>query len=155
MLEVGDVAPDFVLPGIDGEVSLAQELAAAEKGVVVYVYPRAMTPGCTTQACDFRDSLNSLRAAGYRVIGMSPDKPEKLAKFAERDSLNFPLASDTDHAVMEKYGAWGEKKNYGKVVVGTIRSTFVVGKDGRLEHVMRNIKAKGHVARLRRQLGID
>ena len=155
MLEVGDVAPDFVLPGIDAEVSLAKELAAAEKGVVVYVYPRAMTPGCTTQACDFRDNLNSLRSAGYRVIGISPDKPEKLAAFAERDSLNFPLASDPEHAVMEQYGAWGEKKNYGKVVVGTIRSTFVVGKDGRLEHVMRNIKAKGHVARLRRQLGID
>ncbi len=155
MLEVGDVAPNFALPGIDGEVSLASVLAASERGVVVYVYPRAMTPGCTTQACDFRDSLGSLMSAGYSVIGISPDRPERLAKFAEKESLNFPLASDPDHEVMKAYGAWGEKKNYGKAVVGTIRSTFVVGKDGRLGLVLRNVRAKGHVARLRRELGID
>lgn len=154
MLKVGDVAPDFTLPSLDGQVCLTDELEKAVKGVVVYVYPRAMTPGCTAQACDFRDSLNVLKSAGYTVIGISPDTPERLAKFVERDSLNFPLVSDVDHSTMETYGAWGEKKNYGKTVVGVIRSTFVVGKDGRLTHVMRNVRAKGHVARLCNELGI-
>ena len=118
MLECGDKAPDFSLPTVgDGEVSLSGELAQAERGVIVYFYPRAMTPGCTKQACDFRDSWQALTEAGYRVIGVSPDKVERLAKFTERDSLNFPLASDVDHTVMEAYEVWGEKKNYGKVTV--------------------------------------
>jgi peroxiredoxin Q/BCP len=114
-----------------------------------------MTPGCTTQACDFRDSLNSLGAAGYSVVGISPDAPGKLATFAEKERLTFPLASDPDHAVAESYGAWGEKKLYGKVVVGLVRSTFVVAPDGTVAHAYRNVKATGHVARLRRDLGID
>ena len=153
--EVGEVAPDFTLPGVDGTVSLAEELEKADRGVVVYFYPKAMTPGCTTEACDFRDSLNSLKGAGYTVIGISPDKVESLAKFAQRDGLNFPLVSDPDRAVMTAYGAYGEKMNYGKLIKGVIRSTFVVGKDGRFEVAQYSVKAKGHVARLRKTLGID
>jgi len=113
-----------------------------------------MTPGCTTQACDFRDSLDSLAAAGFVVLGLSPDKPEKLAKFRERDGLTFPLLSDTDKSVLEAYGAYGEKKLYGKTVVGVIRSTFVIDEDGAIEKAMYNVKATGHVAKLRRDLGI-
>jgi peroxiredoxin Q/BCP len=114
-----------------------------------------MTPGCTTQACDFRDSLSSLNAHGLAVIGISPDAPSKLAKFRERDSLTFPLVSDPDKAVLTAYGAYGEKQNYGKTVVGVIRSTFVIDPDGRIEKAMYNVKATGHVAKLRRDLGID
>ena len=113
-----------------------------------------MTPGCTTQACDFRDSLASLEAAGFAVVGLSPDKPEKLAKFRERDALTFPLISDPDHAVLEEYGAWGEKNLYGKKYVGVIRSTFVINGDGKIEQAMYNVKAKGHVAKLRNELGL-
>ena len=113
-----------------------------------------MTPGCTTQACDFRDSLSSLNAAGVRVLGISPDSPAKLVRFRERDGLTFPLLSDEDHAVMTAYGAWGQKKLYGKTVTGVIRSTFVVAPDGTLEQAMYNVKATGHVAKLRRELGI-
>ena len=122
--------------------------------LVLYAYPAALTPGCTTQACDFRDSLDALNAAGVKVVGISPDKPEKLAKFRERDALTFPLISDPDHAVLEEYGAWGEKNLYGKKYVGVIRSTFVINGDGKIEQAMYNVKAKGHVAKLRNELGL-
>ena len=152
-LEPGDEAPQFTLPDADGKpVSLSDY---AGRRVIVYVYPAAMTPGCTKQACDFRDSLQSLAAAGYAVLGLSPDKPEKLAKFRERDALNFPLLSDPDKQVLEAYGAYGEKKLYGKLVVGVIRSTFVVGADGKIELAQYGVKATGHVAKLRRDLRLD
>jgi peroxiredoxin Q/BCP len=152
-LAPGDTAPDFALPDADGkDVSLS---ALRGQKVVVYFYPAAMTPGCTTQACDFRDNLNSLKSAGYTVLGVSPDKPEKLAKFRERDGVNFPLLSDAGKTTLEAYGAFGEKMMYGKKVTGVIRSTFVVDEDGRVELAQYNVKAKGHVAKLRRDLGID
>ena len=155
-IEAGQKAPDFSLPKHGGgTVSLSEELERANKGVIVYFYPRAMTPGCTTEACDFRDSENSLRSAGYTVIGISPDPVERLEKFVDKESLNFPLASDEDKSVMEAYGAFGEKKNYGKIVQGVIRSTFVVEKDGTVASAQYNVKATGHVGRLRKQLGID
>lgn len=152
-LEVGDTAPDFTLPAADGaEVTLSDFRG---QRVVVYFYPAAMTPGCTTQACDFRDSLAALQSAGLQVLGISPDKPEKLEKFAEKESLNFPLLSDADKSVMTEWGAFGEKKNYGRIVQGVIRSTVVVDADGTVEHAQYNVKATGHVGRLRKQLGID
>jgi thioredoxin-dependent peroxiredoxin len=152
-LAPGDTAPDFTLPDADGkEVSLG-DLRGSK--VVVYFYPAAMTPGCTTQACDFRDNLNSLKSAGYSVLGISPDKPEKLAKFRERDSVNFPLLSDTSKTTLEAYGAFGEKTMYGKKVTGVIRSTFVVDEEGRIQVAQYNVKATGHVAKLRRDLGLD
>ena len=154
-LQEGDRAPEFTLQTIDGSVSLADELAKAEKGVVVYFYPKAMTPGCTTEACDFRDSENSLKSAGYTVIGISPDTVESLRKFVDRDNLNFPLASDAERKVLDAYGAFGEKKNYGKIVQGVIRSTFVVSKDGTISSAQYNVKATGHVGRLRKILGVD
>jgi peroxiredoxin Q/BCP len=151
-LAPGDAAPDFTLPDADGnEVSLS---ALRGQRVIVYFYPAAMTPGCTTQACDFRDSLSSLAAAGLAVIGISPDSPAKLAKFRERDGLNFPLLSDQKHAVLEAYGAYGEKMLYGKKSLGVIRSTFVVGPDGNIEQAQYGVKATGHVARLRKELGV-
>lgn len=152
-LSPGDVAPDFTLPDADGNpVSLASYRGAR---TVVYFYPAAMTPGCTTQACDFRDSLSALQAAGVSVISVSPDSPEQLAKFRDRDGLTFPLLSDEDRSVLTAYGAYGEKKLYGKVVEGVIRSTFVIAPDGTVEQAMYNVKATGHVAKLRRELGID
>ncbi|HKF31226.1 MAG TPA: thioredoxin-dependent thiol peroxidase [Jatrophihabitantaceae bacterium] len=151
-LAPGDTAPDFTLPDADGkDVSLSDFRG---RRVVVYFYPAAMTPGCTTQACDFRDSLSSLAASGVDVVGISPDKPEKLAKFRERDSLTFPLLSDPSRSVLEAYGAYGEKTMYGKKVTGVIRSTFVVDADGKIEQAQYNVKATGHVAKLRRDLGI-
>ena len=114
-----------------------------------------MTPGCTKQACDFRDSLASLQAAGYEVVGISPDKPAKLAKFRERDAITFPLVSDADKAVLTAYGAFGEKQMYGRTVTGVIRSTFVVDEDGKIEQAFYNVRATGHVAKLRRDLGLD
>jgi peroxiredoxin Q/BCP len=151
-LAPGDTAPDFTLPDADGkEVSLADFRG---RRVVVYFYPAAMTPGCTTQACDFRDNLSSLAAAGVDVVGISPDKPEKLAKFRERDSLTFPLLSDPSRSVLEAYGAYGEKTMYGKKVTGVIRSTFVVDAAGKIEQAQYNVKATGHVAKLRRDLGL-
>ena len=122
--------------------------------VIVYFYPNAMTAGCTTQACDFTDSLSSLKAAGYEVVGISPDAPAKLAKFRERDGLTITLLSDADKSVLQAYGAFGEKKLYGKVVEGVIRSTFVVDEDGKIELAQYNVKATGHVAKLRRDLGL-
>ncbi|MBS4752725.1 thioredoxin-dependent thiol peroxidase [Nocardioides sp. zg-ZUI104] len=154
-LSVGDVAPDFTLPSDTGEeVSLAGLLGEGRK-VIVYFYPAAMTPGCTKQACDFSDSLDSLQTAGYTVVGISKDTPAKLAKFRERDGLGITLLSDPDLAVHEAYGAYGEKKLYGKLVQGVIRSTFVVGTDGRVELAQYNVKATGHVSKLHRDLGLD
>ena len=150
-LHPGDPAPPFTLPDDTGaDVSLE---GYRGRKVVLYAYPAAMTPGCTTQACDFRDSLDSLSAAGYAVLGISPDPPEKLAQFRHADGLTFPLLSDADHSVLEKYGAYGEKQSYGKTAVGVIRSTFVVDEEGRVEKAMYNVKANGHVARLRHELG--
>jgi thioredoxin-dependent peroxiredoxin len=152
-LSPGDPAPDFTLPDADGnDVALAD---FRSRKVVVYFYPAAMTPGCTKQACDFRDNLSSLKSAGYAVLGISPDKPEKLAKFRERDAVNFPLLSDPSRSTLEAYGAFGEKTMYGKKVTGVIRSTFVVDEDGTVELAQYNVKATGHVAKLRRDLGLD
>ena len=151
-LAPGDTAPGFDLPTDTGSVKLA-DLRGTK--VIVYFYPSAMTPGCTKQACDFTESLNTLEAAGYTVVGISPDKPEKLAKFRERDSLTITLASDADKSVMTAYGAYGEKKLYGKVVQGVIRSTIVVDEDCTVVLAHYNVRATGHVAKLRRDLGID
>jgi peroxiredoxin Q/BCP len=151
-LSPGDTAPDFTLPDDTGTpVSLAD---LRGRKVIVYFYPAAMTPGCTTQACDFTESLASLQAAGYEVVGISPDAPAKLAKFRERDGLTIRLLSDPDKAVLTAWGAYGEKKLYGKVVEGVIRSTVVVDGDGRVELAQYNVKATGHVAKLRRDLGL-
>jgi len=151
-LAPGDVAPDFTLPTDTGErVSLADHRG---RKVIVYFYPAAMTPGCTTQACDFTDSLSALQGAGYDVLGISPDKPEKLAMFRDKDNLTITLLSDADRSVMTAYGAYGEKKMYGKTVEGVIRSTFVVDEEGRIELAQYNVKATGHVAKLRRDLAL-
>jgi peroxiredoxin Q/BCP len=152
-LSPGDQAPDFTLPTADGGQLSLSDLRGNK--VILYAYPAAMTPGCTTQACDFRDSLASLQGAGYRVVGISPDSPAKLAKFVERDALTFPLVADQDKSVLTAYGAYGEKQNYGKTVMGVIRSTFVIDENGRVERAMYNVKATGHVAKLRRELGLD
>lgn len=155
-LDVGDKAPDFTLPTPDGSsVSLSHLRTTAPKGVIVYFYPAASTPGCTKEACDFRDSLASLQRAGYAVVGVSPDPVAKLAKFADEEGLTFPLASDADHAVLEAYGAWGEKQNYGRTITGVIRSTVVVSPEGTVDVAQYNVKATGHVARLRKSLGLD
>ncbi|WP_073946178.1 thioredoxin-dependent thiol peroxidase [Streptomyces kebangsaanensis] len=151
-LQPGDVAPAFTLPDADGkEVSLADH---AGRKVVVYFYPAALTPGCTKQACDFTDNLDVLASAGYDVIGVSPDKPEKLAKFREKESLKVTLLADPDKKVLEAYGAYGEKKLYGKTVVGVIRSTVVVDEEGKVERALYNVKATGHVAKIIKDLGI-
>ena len=152
-LSVGDTAPDFTLSNQDGKSVTLNEFKGQR--VVVYFYPAAMTPGCTTEACDFRDSLSALSAAGLVVLGISPDKPEKLKKFAEKEGLNFDLLSDPDKSMMEEWGAFGEKKNYGKVVQGVIRSTLVIDAEGAVELAQYNVKATGHVARVRKALGID
>jgi len=152
-LAVGDPAPDFTLPTADGGSFTLSEHRG--KHVVVYFYPAAMTPGCTTQACDFRDNLASLQGAGYEVVGVSPDKPEKLAKFVEKESLTFPLVGNPDKDVLTAWGAFGEKTMYGKTVTGVIRSTVVVDPDGNVQVAQYNVKAKGHVAKLRRDLGLD
>jgi peroxiredoxin Q/BCP len=152
-LSPGDPAPGFTLPDADGkDVSLSDFRG---RKVVVYFYPAAMTPGCTKQACDFRDSLASLQAAGYGVLGISPDKPAKLAQFRERDAVNFPLLSDESKSTLQAYGAFGEKTMYGKKVTGVIRSTFVVDESGKVEIAQYNVKATGHVAKLRRDLGLE
>lgn len=152
-LSAGDPAPPFTLPADDGStVSLADLLGSR---VVLYVYPAAMTPGCTTQACDFRDDLRSFAAAGYRVLGLSPDPVATLARFREKEGLTFPLLSDPDKQVLSAYGAYGDKQLYGRTVVGVIRSTFVLDEQGRVVLAQYGVKATGHVARLRRELGID
>jgi peroxiredoxin Q/BCP len=151
-LVTGDAAPDFTLPTDDGkEVSLTDSRG---RRTIVYFYPAAMTPGCTTQACDFTDSLSSLQAQGYDVLGISPDSPAQLAKFREKDGLTITLLSDADRSVMKAYGAFGEKKLYGKTVEGVLRSTFVVDEEGRIALAQYNVKATGHVAKLRRDLGL-
>lgn len=151
-LEPGDAAPEFALPDADG--SLVSLSSLRGKRVIVYFYPAAMTPGCTKEACDFRDSLSSLESVGFAVLGISPDSPAKLAKFRDRDGLTFPLLSDRDRGVLQAYGAYGEKMMYGKKTVGVIRSTFVIGPDGKIEQAYYGVKATGHVARLRKDLGV-
>jgi len=152
-LAPGDTAPDFTLPSDGGDEVTLSDLRGGK--VIVYFYPAAMTPGCTKQACDFTESLDSLKSAGYEVLGISPDSPAKLAKFRDKDGLTITLLSDADKSVMASYGAFGEKKLYGKVVQGVIRSTFVVDEDGKVELAQYNVKATGHVAKLRRDLGLD
>ena len=151
-LSPGDTAPAFTLPDADGEdVSLGDFRG---RKVVVYFYPAASTPGCTKQACDFRDNLAELNDAGFAVVGISPDKPEKLAKFRDAEALTFPLLSDPARSVLEAYGAYGEKTLYGKKITGVIRSTFVVDEAGKVEQALYNVKATGHVAKLRRDLDV-
>ena len=152
-LEPGQTAPAWTLPDAEGkEVSLAD---FAGRKVVIYVYPAAMTPGCTTQACDFRDNEAVFAKHGYAVVGVSPDSVAKLAKFADKESLSFPLLSDESKEMLEAYGAYGEKKLYGKTVVGVIRSTFVIDEEGKVELAKYNVKATGHVAMLAKALGIE
>ncbi|GAA3471020.1 thioredoxin-dependent thiol peroxidase [Nonomuraea roseola] len=151
-LQPGDAAPDFSLPAADGgAVSLD---AFRGKRVILYFYPAAMTPGCTKQACDFRDNLSLLADEGFVVLGVSKDKADKLVKFVERDALTFPLLSDPGLEVHKAYGAYGAKKLYGKEVVGVIRSTFVIDADGKIEQALYNVKATGHVAALKKKLGL-
>jgi peroxiredoxin Q/BCP len=151
-LQPGDLAPDFTLDSDTGESVTLSQLRGRK--VVVYFYPAAMTPGCTTQACDFSDSLGSLRAQGYEVLGVSPDSVDKLRRFRDKEGLGITLLSDPDRSTLTAYGAFGEKKLYGKVVEGVIRSTFVVDAEGRIQLAQYNVKATGHVAKLRRDLGL-
>lgn len=151
-LSEGDLAPDFRLPDSTGaEVSLADFRG---RHVLVYFYPAAGTPGCTKQACDFRDNLAELDGAGFAVLGISPDKPAKLATFAAAEGLNFPLLSDESREVMTEWGAYGEKQNYGRTITGVIRSTFVVDPDGKIAKALYNVRATGHVAKLRKDLKV-
>lgn len=151
-LQEGDIAPDFTLESTDGQIRLYDLLAQADQGVVVYFYPRASTPGCTKEACDFRDSLSSLKSCGYTVVGVSADSMKALEKFKNKNSLNFPLASDPGKDMLTEWGAYGEKKNYGRVFRGIIRSTIVVNPDKTVALAKYNVRAKGHVERLRRDL---
>ena len=152
-LDAGTAAPDFTLLDQDGAPVSLKDYRGQR--VILYFYPEAMTPACEGQACDFRDNLNSLKSAGYAVLGVSRDLPEKLLRAKQKDGLNFPLLSDPDHAVHEAYGTWGEKSLYGKTVVGVIRSTFVIDENGVITLPLYSVKAKGHVAMLRKKLGID
>ena len=151
-LAPGDPAPDFELPDADGKPVRLSDFRGRK--VVLYVYPAALTPGCTKQACGFRDSLVDWDKAGYAVLGLSPDKPEKLATFRDTERLTFPLLSDPAKETLTAYGAYGEKQLYGKTVVGVIRSTFVIDADGRVERAMYGVKATGHVEKLRKELGV-
>lgn len=152
-LTTGDTAPSFTLQDANGaDVSLRDYRG---QRVIIYFYPKASTPGCTTQACDFRDNLARFSAEGFAVLGISPDAPAALERFTDKQELTFPLLSDQDHRVAEAYGAWGEKKNYGKTYEGLIRSTVVVDAEGTVELAQYNVRAKGHVAKLRRDLGLD
>jgi peroxiredoxin Q/BCP len=151
-LAEGDAAPDFRLPDSDGkEVSLSDFRG---RHVVVYFYPAAGTPGCTKQACDFRDNLAELNDAGFAVVGISPDKPAKLAKFVADEGLTFPLLSDENREVLNAWGAFGEKQNYGRTIMGVKRSTFIVDPDGKIAKAMYNVRATGHVAKLRKDLKV-
>ncbi|MGI5212803.1 peroxiredoxin [Plantactinospora sp. CA-290183] len=152
-LTPGDVAPDWELPTADGSTLRLSSLRG--RRVVLYAYPAAMTSGCTTQACDFRDSLASLTGAGYQVVGISPDPPDRLAEFAERDSLTFPLVSDTGSAVLKSYGAHFQRERNGRTLQGVVRSTFVIDEEGRIERALYNVIPTGHVAALRAELGVD
>ena len=149
-LEIGDQAPAFTLPNDSGETTALSDYQG--KRVLVYFYPRANTPGCTTEACDFRDSLTQLNDLGIEVVGISPDTVDKLVAFREKNNLTFPLLADPDKNVLKEWGAFGEKKNYGKIVEGVIRSTFLVGTDGTIELALYNVRATGHVARIIREL---
>lgn len=156
-LKAGDKAPDFQLPDASGKAISLSDFAGS--AVILYAYPAAMTPGCTTQACDFRDSQQAWKRAGYTVLGISPDTPAQLTQFTDLESLPFRLLSDPAHSVLEQYGAWGEKSNYGKTYIGVIRSTFVIDVDntgaGTVRHAWYRVKATGHVDKLRRELGVD
>ncbi len=152
-LAVGDLAPDFALTTGDGSTFRLSEHRG--RGVVIFFFPAAMTPGCTREACDFRDWAGSLETAGFDLVGISPDRPARLAEFAVAEGLTYPLASDPERSVLDAYGAFGEKKLYGKTVEGVIRSTFVVDADGRIQVARYNVRAAGHVASLRRELGLD
>jgi peroxiredoxin Q/BCP len=152
-LETGDAAPAFTLLDQDGTSVSLGDFAGTK--TIVYFYPAASTPGCTTQACDFRDNINSLKAAGYQVLGVSKDNLDDLKRFQEEQGLNFPLLSDPDLTVHNAYGSYGEKSLYGKTVVGTLRSTFVIDEGGKVELALYNVKATGHVASLRKKLGLD
>ena len=151
-LAPGDEAPDFTLPDADGNPVTLSSLRGQR--VIVYFYPAAMTPGCTKQACDFTAAMPDLTTEGVAVLGISPDAPAKLAKFREKEHLTFPLLSDPDKTVLTAYGAYGEKMNYGKTIMGVIRSTFVVAPDGKIEKAQYAVKATGHVERLRKELGV-
>jgi peroxiredoxin Q/BCP len=151
-LAVGDAAPDFTLSSADGGAVSLSDLRGGK--VALYAYPAASTPGCTKQACDFRDNLKGFVDAGYTVLGLSPDSVDKLARFRDAEDLTFPLLSDPSREVLTAYGAYGEKQLYGKTVVGVIRSTFVIDEQGVLTTAAYGVKATGHVAKLRRDLGI-
>ena len=152
-LSPGDPAPDFTLPDAEGKpVSLSSYRG---RRVIVYCYPAALTPGCTTQAVDFTAAAGDLAEAGLDIIGISPDEPEKLLRFRDKEKLDITLVSDPEKEVLKAYGAYGTKKLYGKEVVGVIRSTFIVDAEGRIEQASYNVKATGHVAKLRRDLGLD
>lgn len=153
VLTPGQTAPDFTLPAADGSTVTLSDLRGHK--VIVYFYAEAGTLGCTRQACDFRDTMASFEAAGYRVLGISPDSVEKLARFTEKEQLGFTLLADPEHTVMEPWGAWGAKKLYGREVTGTIRGTVVLDESGVVTHALTNIKATGHVGRLRKTLGLD
>lgn len=152
-LTPGDTAPDFTLTAADGKTHSLSDYAGEQ--VIVYFYPKAATPGCTKQACDFQDNMARFAAEGYVVLGVSPDPVSRLAKFAEKEDLGFPLLSDEDHAVAEAYGAWGEKKNYGRVYEGLIRSTIVLDAQHKVQLAQYNVRATGHVAKLRRDLKLE
>ncbi len=151
-LSPGDPAPDFTLTDDRGESVRLRDLRGQK--VIVYVYPAALTPGCTKQACDFSDNLESLTGQGYAVVGISPDKPEKLARFRAKEHLTITLLSDPDKDVLREWGAFGEKKLYGRIVEGVIRSTFVIDENGVLTHAWYNVRATGHVAKIMRDLGL-
>ncbi|TDQ46623.1 thioredoxin-dependent thiol peroxidase [Actinorugispora endophytica] len=153
-LQPGDTAPDFTLDGADGRPVTLSEVLKEHGRAVLYFYPAAMTPGCTTEACDFRDNLRAFNDAGLTVLGVSPDSTDRLAKFAEQEGLAFPLLGDPDRRVLTEYGAYGEKKNYGRIVQGVIRSTLVISADRTVEKAFYNVKATGHVNRLKRELGL-
>ncbi len=152
VLEAGQQAPDFSIQNQSGETVALSGLRG--KKVVLFAYPAAMTPGCTKEACDFQEATAPLEAAGYVVLGISPDSTEKLARFAERDGLEYPLLSDPDNEVLTAYGAYGEKHNYGRSYIGVIRSTFVIDEQGKIEHALYNVKATGHVSRIRKLLEV-
>ncbi|MBA3339085.1 MAG: thioredoxin-dependent thiol peroxidase [Geodermatophilaceae bacterium] len=151
-LSPGDPAPPFDLTAADGSQVSLDDLAG--KKAIIYFYPKAMTPGCTRQAIDFQAADDDLRTAGYTVVGISPDKPDALAAFAEREGLGFRLLSDPDRSTLQAYGAYGEKQNYGKTITGVIRSTVVLDAEGKVEHAFYNVKANRHVDKLRRDLGL-
>lgn len=153
-IDIGDPIPDFTLSDEAGNAVSLSDFAGSR--LIMFFYPKAMTPGCTTEACDFRDNYAAFLDAGYAVVGVSPDSPSSNARFREKEGLTFPLLSDTDHQLAEQLGAWGTKKNYGREYEGLIRSTFVVDAQGALESAYRGVRAKGHVARLVRELlGVD